>query len=157
MPIVKHGGCGTHLYDVWKSMRQRCYNNNSYDYKWYGGLGIKICDEWNDFSKFREWAVKNGYKRGLTIERINGMSDYCPDNCAWITIQEQQKNRKNVLRYEYNGELHTVDELCKISGISKSTFYDRKHKGWTIERIITTPKVEKVGGYRPKGSVVYHG
>lgn len=117
MAVIKHGGCGTPLYNVWKSMRQRCYNQNSADYKWYGGSGIKICDEWDDFGQFRDWAMQSGYKNGLTIERVNGRLDYCPGNCTWITIQEQQKNKKNVLRYEYNGEIHTIAEWCKIVGI----------------------------------------
>lgn len=156
MAEIKHGGCGTPLYNVWKTMRQRCNNPNCSDYQWYGKLGVRVCDEWSDFANFRAWAIQNGYKKGLTIDRENGNGDYCPKNCHWITIQEQQKNKKNVLYISIDGERRTVKEICEKYGITTQMFYDRKHKGWSIERIINTPKV-KTGGYRRKGVPAYRG
>lgn len=93
MARIKHGGCGTALYNVWKSMRQRCNNPNCSDYAWYGEKGILVCEEWDDFSAFREWALLSGYKKGLTIERKSGVGPYSPENCIWITIEEQQKTK----------------------------------------------------------------
>lgn len=154
---IKHGGCGTALYNVWKSMRQRCKNRNCPDYQWYGAKGVYVCPEWGEFPKFREWAINSGYKDGLTIERKCGNGPYSPENCTWITIKEQQKNECNVLHFVVFGELHTVESACKKYGVEKPVFYDRKHKGWDLERIFSTPKTEKQGGYRPKGVHVNHG
>ena len=117
---------------------------------------VKICEEWDNFANFREWALKNGYKSGLTIDRVNSHGPYSPENCRWVTIQEQQKNKRNVLKFLYLGDLYTVDTFCDKFGISKAMFYDRKHKGWSLNQIATTPKIP-VGGYRSKGVRVYHG
>jgi hypothetical protein len=74
------------------------------DYKWYGGLGVKVCEEWESAEAFISWALANGYAPGLTIDRINAFGDYTPDNCRWITIQEQQANRRNCLKYRGRGK-----------------------------------------------------
>ena len=69
-------------------------NPHHQDFKYYGGRGIAVCDEWlNDFQRFYDWAISNGYGHGLTIERVNCDGNYCPENCTWITIQEQQLNK----------------------------------------------------------------
>ena len=90
-----HGHSKEPLYFVWKTMRQRCCNPRQHDYRWYGAKGVKICSEWDDYAKFREWALSHGYSGELTIDRINGNDDYKPENCRWITIQEQQRNKSN--------------------------------------------------------------
>lgn len=156
MAPIKHGGSGTPLYNVWKSMRQRCNNKKSHDYKWYGKEGVKISEEWDDFANFRAWALESGYKKGLTIDRIDWSGPYSPGNCRWITIQEQQKNRRSILLFSYNDRQYTVESFCNEFGITKAMFYDRKHKGWNLDRIASTPK-NPVGGYRPKGGCAYHG
>ena len=93
---TSHGYSKEPLYMVWKTMRQRCYNPKQHDYKWYGAKGVTVCEAWNDYATFRKWAFENGYKAGLTIDRIDFNREYSPDNCRWITIQEQQKNKSNV-------------------------------------------------------------
>ena len=95
----KHGKTGTRLYVLWKQIRKRCRNPNSNVYKYYGGKGVKVCEEWNSFEAFEKWAIENGYdesaERGkCTIDRIDPYGDYSPDNCRWITIQEQQHNKR---------------------------------------------------------------
>ena len=82
------------LYRIWNGMKTRCSNPNKKEYKNYGGRGIKVCDEWVKYENFYNWAINNGYKHHLTIERINNNGNYEPSNCTWITIQEQQKNKR---------------------------------------------------------------
>lgn len=133
--FYRHGGRGTKLYGVWKTMRQRCNNSNNYDYRWYGAKGIKVCEEWNDFAKFREWANGSGYKEGLTIDRIDSQGNYEPSNCRWITIQEQQRNKSNTRFYELNGEYHTISEWSKILGIHPSVISEKLRKGKSLYEI----------------------
>lgn len=93
---LTHGKSNTKLFHVWNGMKQRCYNPNNRSYKTYGGRGIKVCDEWRDnFMAFHDWAIANGYEEGLTIDRIDNDGDYEPNNCRWITLQENvSKMRK---------------------------------------------------------------
>lgn len=93
-----HGFSKTNLYKTWANIKTRCYNTNNRAYKWYGAKGITMCDEWrNDFCTFKRWAELNGYKPGLTIDRINPFKGYHPDNCRWITIQEQRKTTRRYI------------------------------------------------------------
>lgn len=89
-----HGLTHHPLYKVWQRMKGCTTNPHHQDFKYYGGRGITICDEWlNDFQRFYDWATSNGYGHGLTIERVDCDGNYCPENCTWITIQEQQLNK----------------------------------------------------------------
>lgn len=94
----KHGGSvggSSRLYRIWGGMKTRCYNPNHRAYAHYGGRGITICVEWlHDFAAFRDWALSNGYREGLSIDRVDNDKGYSPDNCRWITQTEQNKNRR---------------------------------------------------------------
>ena len=93
--FTQHGKWGSRLHRIWASMKTRCYNRKSRSYKWYGGRGITICDEWmNSFQAFYDWAMANGYRDDLSIDRIDVNGNYEPSNCRWITIIEQQKNKR---------------------------------------------------------------
>lgn len=94
-----HGDGDARLYSVWKTMKKRCENPNCRSYKWYGAKGVVVCEEWHDYSKFREWALNTGYdeyaiKGECTIDRINPHGNYEPDNCRWVTMKEQANNKR---------------------------------------------------------------
>ena len=101
--IYKHGDAingPTRLYRSWIAMKQRCLNVNNIAYKYYGGRGIRVCDEWeNDYLAFKEWASVNGYANNLTIDRINNDGNYKPSNCQWIT--QAKNNQKRWDEYQY--------------------------------------------------------
>lgn len=92
----KHGFCGTRLYRIWKGIKSRCKNKTSTDYKWYGAKGVKVCEDWESFENFKDWALKNGYDEKLTIDRIDPYGDYTPINCRWATVSEQNRNKRKV-------------------------------------------------------------
>ena len=97
----KHGKYNERIYRIWQDMKSRCYDPKVPCFKYYGGRGITVCDEWkNSFEEFDKWSMKNGYADNLTIDRKNTYEGYSPDNCRWITIQEQQKNRRSCLKYK---------------------------------------------------------
>lgn len=92
---TSHNMSHSRIYNIWMNMKQRCNNENNTRYKDYGGRGIILCKEWDkSFENFYEWANSNGYSETLTIERINNDGIYCPDNCKWITIEAQAKNKR---------------------------------------------------------------
>lgn len=135
----KHGVSGSHLYMVYHGMKARCYNQNNRDYKHYGGRGIKICNEWEDYTVFEEWAIANGYKQGLTIERIDVNGDYCPDNCKWITQQEQTRNKRTTVYLIAFGKTKPLLEWADEYGISPKILRHRIKRGWAVEDAISLP------------------
>lgn len=106
-------------------MRKRCRNKHHWAFNRYGGRGIKVCKEWEDFSAFYKWSSDNGYSDELSIDRINNDGDYCPENCRWTTKDEQANNRSNNRFVEHNGKRITVSQLSKETGIPYGTLYSR--------------------------------
>lgn len=82
------------LYTVWRNMRSRCYYTSLPCYRNYGGRGIRVCPEWSDFDVFREWAIENGYRNGLTLDRRDNDGNYSSMNCRWVGVSDQAKNRR---------------------------------------------------------------
>ena len=105
---MKHGGSKTKLYNVWCSIKQRILNPNNYDYSNYGGRGITICNEWLEFIPFRDWALSNGYKENLQINRINNDGNYEPSNCDFVPIKENLRNRRNTITLEIANEIRNL-------------------------------------------------
>ena len=129
------------LYSTWKYIKNRCYNQNSQDYKDYGGRGIVMCDKWkNDFVEFLYWSLKNGWEKGLTIERKDFNGNYEPSNCEWIPMNQQGKNRRTCRLITYKGETHTIAEWSRIKGIPRETLGLRlKSKNFTLEEAFEKP------------------
>ena len=99
---TQHGLYYTRLHNIWSHMKQRCYNPKNNRYHRYGGRGITVCDEWkNDFKSFYDWAISNGYRDDLSIERKNNNGNYEPKNCTWIPLSEQAKNKSYPKRGKY--------------------------------------------------------
>jgi hypothetical protein len=125
------------LYACWKNMRERCNNKNSHNYKYYGGKGIKVCESWDDYLQFKSWALLNGYKDGLSIDRIDNSKDYSPDNCRWATLTEQANNKTNNCLITYCGETKTIHQWAGIYNIKANTILMRLKRGWSVERALT--------------------
>lgn len=131
---AKHHGVGTRLYPIWDSMRQRCNNPNADAYHNYGGRGISVCEEWDDFSVFRDWALRNGYDEGAprntyTLDRIDVNGDYTPENCRWTNMKTQSRNRRNTIYVEYNGSTISLSELADRLGEQYGTLWKRYKRG----------------------------
>lgn len=135
-----HGKRDTRIYSIWCHMKARCYNINEPRYKDYGWRGIKICDEWlTDFMVFFDWAMSHGYNDTLTIDRIDVNGNYEPNNCRWITLKQQQENKRNSLKFTYKGETHCLREWCNILNINYKTVHKRIHvHKWDIEKALFT-------------------
>lgn len=125
----KHKLSHTKLWDTYYSMKSRCYNQNDKRYNDYGGRGIKICNEWlQSFDNFVQWAVLNGFKKELQIDRIDNNLDYSPKNCRWVSAKENCRNRRSNILIEYNNKWITLVEFAEILNIPYKTAYNRYRK-----------------------------
>lgn len=133
-------GCKSRLYRAWRHMKGRCYDPHDIGYAYYGGRGIKVCKEWdNDYLSFKKWALSNGYKDFLTLDRIDFNGNYEPYNCRWATRKEQANNRRGLHKVEYHGETKTLTEWSQITGIKITTLFMRlMNYHWSVERALET-------------------
>ena len=134
-----HGENKTELHNVWQSMRSRTRCKTSTAWKDYGGRGIYICEQWNEFTKFKEWAVSTGYSSGLEIDRIDNDAGYSPENCRWVSRLENMRNTRTnrvVFAFGENKPLvgWTEDKRCVVS---YATLWARLNRGWCPEQAIT--------------------
>lgn len=124
-----HGLSKTRIYRIYKGMKSRCYNHNNPAYNYYGGRGIKMCDEWlNDFMNFYNWAMSNGYNDTLSIDRINVNNGYSPNNCRWIDTLGQANNKRTNFVLNICGKTHTIAEWCKLNNINPPTLYSKLYR-----------------------------
>lgn len=157
MPKKSHGMTGTRIYKMWHNIKSRCTNPNATKYYLYGGKGIKVCDEWlHSFENFYNWAMQNGYKDNLTIDRINSDKDYCPENCRFATFKEQNSHLKTTIIIEWNGKKMTLSQWSDYLGISYDCLSARYLRGWSIEDMFTTPTIKKIDRDTKNGKFKKH-
>lgn len=120
-------------------MIKRTQKPENKDYKNYGGRGVKICDEWNnDYRKFYDWAMSNGYNDDLSIDRIDVNGDYEPSNCRWVDTKIQANNTRTNRHIKYRGETLTISEWANKIGMKYGTLRERIRRGWSISKAIRT-------------------
>lgn len=112
------------LYRCWADMRTRTKNKKYKGAKYYSSRGVECCEEWETYLNFKEWALNNGYNDELTLDRINVNGNYCPENCRWTTRKEQNRNKRNTLKY--NGV--PIAQLCEDFNIKYATLMQRVYR-----------------------------
>lgn len=145
--------------EIFNGMRVRCYNTGNKDYRWYGAKGIKVCDEWLDNPLlFEEWALSNGYTDDLTIDRIDENKDYCPENCRWISREENTRYKSTTQEITVGSETHTGREWAKILGLGTNVIntYIRKYGIDNVAEFIKRYKNNtKLKNTLPKNKSIY--
>lgn len=146
--VKKHGMESTRLYACWLDMKHRCQYKKSKSgkeykhYKNYAGRGIKVCDKWLDKEfgsiNFINWALNNGYKDNLTLDRIDVNGNYCPENCRWATVKEQANNKRNNHYITIDGITKTLNQWIKQVKMSETTYYNHKRKGMSDKEALFT-------------------
>jgi len=128
------------LYAIWTGMRARCFSPSQTRYHRYGGRGITICDEWSDYAVFRAWAIATGYRKELTIERINVDDNYKPSNCRWAPPSEQHLNRSTTRYLTLNGVTRSLMVWAEMLTFPTHVLHQRLRAGWSDERALTVPR-----------------
>jgi hypothetical protein len=136
----RHGQRNTSLWAVWHGIIERCTNHN---FKSYGGRGITVCQEWKRFENFFDWNIslgENGYKKGLSIDRIDNNQGYFPSNCRWTTAIVQGRNKRNNKMITLKGISKPVSEWAEIYQVDRYLIYTRLKNGWEEnERLFIPP------------------
>jgi hypothetical protein len=132
-----HGMTDTLSYRSWASMRDRCLNPTTPAYKHYGGRGITICSEWDSFEQF--YKDMGDRPPGTSIGRIDNELGYTKENCRWETPVQQGGNTRRTIRFIWNGVLQTLDNICKETGIPKTTAKKRLNRGWPVRDTFSIP------------------
>lgn len=142
---VKCGaGMYAKFYRTYDNIKTRCYNKNSPKYKSYGARGVIVCDEWlQSREAFIKWCDETCKDITLTIERIDVNGNYEPDNCKWVTMEQQAKNKQNSIKVNYYGTEYCLRELCRKLGYNNNE-YKRIHariayEKWNVYKAIETP------------------
>lgn len=131
------------LYNIYSSMVARCHNPKAISYKYYGEKGIFVCAEWrNSFQSFCKWALANGYKDTLTIDRCDNAKGYSPTNCRWATMHEQQCHKTNNVMYTNNGKTYSMREWCEILNVPYRKIKDKRR--YFIKKYKQPPTFEEL-------------
>ncbi len=119
--FASHKWTSNRLRGIFSKMLHRCYNPNDKDYKWYGGKGVRVYDEWVENPQlFERWALSNGYDDSLSIDRIDSSKGYYPENCRWITMRENSTYKSTTSLINVDGEIHSGIGWSKILGIGQN-------------------------------------
>ncbi|MBF0154658.1 MAG: hypothetical protein HQL64_13030 [Magnetococcales bacterium] len=134
--VYKHGLTDSPLMTKYYDMKRRCYSPGCSSYRLYGGRGIEVCEEWkNDHLAFYRWAMANGYRDDLEIDRIDPDGNYTPDNCRFVTHKENSKNRRIVR--------DSLAQTARKFGLTPQTVYSRIRRGWTLQKALDEPVAGK--------------
>ena len=131
-----HGMSGTRLHRVWLGMKARCQIKSSSGFYKYGARGIKVCDEWQEFEPFKNWALANGYSDDLEIDRIDNDGSYEPGNCRFVTKKQNALNKRTSRFLTINGEAKTVVEWADEAGVIERTIRSRLARGWKEKDVL---------------------
>ena len=136
--VTKHGMEGTHVYEIWRNMRGRCYDVKDKSFPSYGGRGIAICDRWKD--TFQNFYDDMGEPPSdlHTLDRRDNDGNYEPGNCRWATPEEQANNRSNSVFIEYDGRRQTLTQWAREYGVHPITLAGRLKRGWSVEDSLKT-------------------
>lgn len=139
------------VYKVWAGIKARVAPSGIDRHRYYD-RGIAMCEEWKDYKVFKKWALSNGYKEGLTIDRIDNSKGYSPQNCRFVSVIENVNNRDCSIRVTYNGEVVSLmvllDKLGKRD--SRALVVNRLKRGWDVKKAIWTPA--RQGNYKRKAA-----
>ena len=135
---IKHGAHGTLTYARWRSMMQRCRVKSASNYKYYGALGITVCDRWLNYSNFLA-DMSECPDKSLTLDRLDNSKGYEPGNCKWATQSDQNKNRRHCAYITYNGETKIMADWARQYGMSPNALAQRIYMGWELERALHLP------------------
>ena len=136
-----HGGSKTRLYRIWAGIRYRSGRVGAYK-------DVSVCSLWKNYEPFRDWAIKSGYSDNLTIDRVNPSGNYEPENCRWVSIQDQQTNRRKTIYAKYGGRTVPLSKIARACGLKYYTLWHRHKVGDCGERLIRPSRVNsyKHGG-----------
>jgi hypothetical protein len=143
------------LYEVWHGFIRRCHDPRRKDYAKYGGHGIRVCEEWRGtsdlrswsregYQEFEKWALSHGWKKGMTLDRVNNGAGYGPNNCRWVSKKGQAYNRRINVYITHEGKTKTLTQWAKDTGIPDYVICKRRKAGWSDAEALTIP----VGGKR---------
>lgn len=127
---------GSNIHLVWKNLMQRCYNKKDPRFPNYGGRGIEVCSEWHSFLNFYK-DMKDGYKKGLTIDRIDNNEGYSKSNCRWVSMKVQSRNKSSNVFLTLNGETKIASDWARSLGIRKQKINNRLKAGWSVEQTLS--------------------
>lgn len=135
-----HGGTGTPLYHRWKQVNQRCNNPNNSRYADYGGRGITVCKDWEDFESFEKWSLRNGYTEDMTLDRVNNDCGYSPENCRWVSYKVNNRNRRTTVTLEGK-------PLGQIAEENEIPLSKVRYRYYRLLNLNEQPTVDKIVGW----------
>lgn len=133
------------IYSAYMAMKARCNYPNHPKYKNYGARGIKVCDEWNQkygFYFFYKWSMKNGWEKGLSIDRIDNNGNYDPSNCRWTDMMTQANNKRNTILYDYNGNKVCSRDISILENVDCKLLRKELSKGLSVEEALSKIKIK---------------
>ena len=147
-----HGGTNNPLYQEYLSMMQRCYRKSHKAYASYGGRGITVCDEWKENpNNFYAWVESiGGRPKGYTLDRIDNSKGYSPDNCKYVSMHEQSRNKRTNIMITHNGVTKCLTDWALEYGINNETARSRYHKGYPFDIIFSKNDLPNSGRFTKK-------